>query len=302
MRHSLTPFISPTRTRAARSRLRLGAGALALALGPVLAVSATSQAAVARHQPQGIARAAAPLVSPKTPYPDGVINRAEPSHLAPPGPHALAGFTRIYVDDFNGGLNPYMWFRFKGQPSGDPGGYFAPSHVSTSRGRLVISTYRDSSYGGGWISGGAGLYRVHPTYGAFFVRSRQTAVGADNVELLWPSNNQWPPEIDFNETGVNPTLSTWTVHYDNASSQDYFSNWHVNITHWHTWGVIWTPTYLKFTLDGHKWGPTVTNSWEIPRLAMALDLQQQSWCGVSPDCPKVNSSLVVDWVAVYVPR
>ncbi len=278
-----------------RSALVRGAVTGLLVLAPSIAISQTSTAAPTRPA------ASAPAAAPRAPYPFGIRNAHEPSGLAPPIARAMPGYRRVFVDDFGLGLNWRNWFLFKGTPSGDPSGYFAPSHVSVNRGELTISTYRDSSYGGGWVSGGIGLYRVAEKYGAFFVRSRQTGLGPDNVDLLWPANNQWPPEIDFNETGGPRSQSTWTVHYGWSNSQDYNENWNVNIDQWHTWGVIWTPRSITFTLDGREWGKRVTNPAEIPNLPMTLDMQQQSFCGINDACPTKPTSMLVDWVAVYSP-
>lgn len=180
---------------------------------------------------------------------------------------------------------------------GDPAGLFEPSHVTIGSGTLKINTYQDPNYGNTWVSGGVGLYSIHPTYGAFFIRSRETGVGADDVELLWPKNNQWPPEIDIDETGVNPDSASWTVHYDTPSDQVQGSK-QINVLKWHTWGVIWTPTSITFVVDGYAYGQVSAPS-EIPNLPMELDLQMQSWCGISPECPTKPTSLVIDWLAVY---
>jgi outer membrane protein OmpA-like peptidoglycan-associated protein len=72
---------------------------------------------------------------------------------------------------------------------------------------------------------------------------------------------------------------------------------------WHTWGVIWSPTTITYTLDGVVWG-SVSQTSAIPNQPMTLDLQQQTWCGSSPAwaCPSANESTIVDWVAEYSPR
>jgi hypothetical protein len=297
--------ISPE-LRAKRKRVayRVVGAAVAATLLPLIGLSAASQAAVAPHGARTVhsANGAASHAPAKTPYPVGVFNVSEPSHIAPPPANAMKGYNRIYVNDFHTWLPPTMWFLFQGVPKGDPSGLFEPSHVQVKGGMLEISTYKDPAYGDTWVSGGAGLYGIHPTYGAFFVRSRQTGMGPDNVDLLWPSNNQWPPEIDFNETGPNPYRSTWTDHFDTPTDQSFHTDWKVNITHWHTWGVVWTPKSVIFTLDGRQWGPTITQASQIPTIPMALDMQQQSWCGISPDCPTKSTSMLVDWVAVYTPK
>lgn len=259
-----------------------------------LVVSGNARAATTSHRPAAKHPAAAR-------YPIGIVDRHEPSHYRPPAVSALAGYRRTYVDDFNSALSPRRWFLFNGVPSGDPSGRFSPNHVSVSGGMLRIGTWRDSNYGDAWVSGGAGLYGVPFQYGAMFVRSRETAPGPDTVELLWPANNQWPPEIDFDEAGNAVDAQWWFVHYNNPQDRVY-GHAAINIDLWHTYGVIWTPSYIKFTVDGKLWGET-TDPSAIPNLPMALDLQAQSWCGINGEpCPSQNSTLLVDWVELYTPK
>jgi hypothetical protein len=293
------PKIDGGRIPRGRSRVPLRAIAIAVAAAmlPVLAGTAGSKVGAAVHASRTVHASSA---NATTPYPRGRFDLNEPSHRAPTGPDALNGYSRIFVTDFRTWLRSSQWFLFQGVPKGDSAGLFEPSHVTIGGGTLKINTYRDRNYGNNWVSGGAGLWSVHPTYGAFFIRSRETGVGADDVELLWPQNNQWPPEIDIDETGNNPNSETWTVHFDTPTDQVQGTK-QINILAWHTWGVIWTPTAITFVVDGYAYGQ-VTNTSEIPNLPMTLDLQMQSWCGISPECPTKPSSLIIDWVAVYTPK
>lgn len=240
------------------------------------------------------------VVSLSDHYPIGIFDPGEPSRFAPPAKTALPGYRRSYRDDFNVQLSPRTWFYFSGVPKGDPSGRFAPDHVAVDHGMLKIGTWHDPRFKGHWVSGGAGLDGVPTYYGAYFVRSRETAPGPDTVELLWPKDNQWPPEIDFAEAGEAPRSQRWFVHYNNAQDQVYGSTT-IDIERWHTWGVIWTPNSITFTVDGRTWGK-VTTSKVIPNIPMILDIQSQSWCGIAGEpCPTQDSTLLVDWVAVYTP-
>lgn len=238
--------------------------------------------------------------SAQTPYPLGVFDLDEPSDLAPPGPSAMPGYGRMYVNDFTQGLNN-QWFYFSGVPGGDPSGRFDRLHVAVAKGMLKIGTWRDPRFKNNWVSGGVSLSKDPFEYGAVFVRSRETVPGPDTVELLWPQNNQWPPEIDFDEAGDIPNQEMWFDHYTNSSDVS-FGRKTIDITHWHTWGVIWTPTSVTYTVDGYEWGQ-VTAANEIPHLPMTLDLQTQSWCGISGEpCPYADSVFQIDWVEVYTPN
>ena len=215
-------------------------------------------------------------------------------------PLALRGYTRIYCDDFRGPSVGQGWLRFNGQPSGDPGAMFLPSHVSQYGGLLSLNTYRDAANGGSWATGGVCQCARHQTYGAYFVRSEVTGSGDDNDQLLWPAQHVWPPEVDFNETTAASTSQTASyVHY-NSDNQQIAHEVSVNLTRWHTWGVIWMPGSVTFTIDGRVWG-RVTDPSAIPHIPMTLDLQQQTYCSSGWACPSKPLSMRIDWVTEFAP-
>ena len=235
---------------------------------------------------------------------DGCASHAyashEPSFQAPPGVHWLRGFTRSYCSDFLGSNLPGGWGRFSGVPKGDPSSMFDPSHVIVSGGMLALNTSRDSRNGGGWATGGVCQCGVGRTYGTYYVRSRLTGPGDDEVQMLWPVAHQWPPEIDFNETGQRVTKTAWYVHF-RSSNHQIARTLNINLIRWHTWGVHWTPRIITFTVDGRVWG-VVRSPSVIPHEQMTLDLSQQTWCGIAPVCPTHPVAMQVDWVAEFSPR
>jgi outer membrane protein OmpA-like peptidoglycan-associated protein len=234
-----------------------------------------------------------------TPYPYGTPNSAEPSGMAPPSASALSGYGQTYVQDFAGSTVPSDWDVFTGQPGGNGNGQWALSQVQVANGLLSLNT---AQVGGLWLTGGMCQCGVQKTFGAYFVRSRVTAPGPTQVELLWPVAG-WPPEIDFSETDGNTTAQSttaiWGVNSDGSPQQTQsFTN--QDLTQWHTWGVIWSSTSIIYTLDGQEWG-SVTNPSEISQVPMTLNLQTQTWCAAGWACPAngSTSSLQVDWVAEY---
>lgn len=230
-------------------------------------------------------------------YPVGVADSSEPSGMAPPGPYALPGYNLSYLNDFNGTTLPPGWNVFTGVPGGDPGGRFAASHVVVSGGLLQLNTWQDPAFQNRWITGGLCQCEVAKTYGAYFVRSRLTGPGPNEVELLWPVTNKWPPELDFNETGGPSNSTSATVHYGLTNEIDQ-RKINIDMTQWHTWGVIWTPTVVKFTVDGQVWG-AINLAWEIPSVPMTLDIEQRALCSLNRQCPTAPESMLVDWVAEY---
>ena len=233
-------------------------------------------------------------------YPVGVASSADPSNMAPPGADAFPGYSLTYVNDFNGSSLPSGWDTYDGVPGGDAGAQWSSAHVTVSGGLLNLNTYQDPAYNNEWVAGGLCQCGLARTYGAYFVRSRVTGAGPTNVELLWPTGNTWPPEIDFNETnGVSSGTSATTIWAVSGSNRSQVQvKMAIDMTQWHTWGVIWTPTSVTYTVDGRIWG-TVNSTSEVPHQPMTLDLQQQTWCSSGFACPTAPQSMQIDWVAEY---
>lgn len=231
-------------------------------------------------------------------YPIGTAKSSEPSGEAPPSPSALPGYRQSYVTDFGGSTLPDGWSTFTGTPGSDPGSQWASSHVVVSGGLLQLNAWQDPAYGSEWVTGGLCQCAVAQTYGAYFVRSRMTGPGPTQVELLWPVSG-WPPEIDFSETYGGDSSSMATLHFSSANGEVH-QMLNIDMTKWHTWGVIWTPTLISYVVDGKVWG-TVNVAADIPDQPMTLDLQQQTWCSSGQACPTSSQSSQIDWVAEYEP-
>lgn len=242
---------------------------------------------------------ASPAVPSVVTYPSGTPAPSAPSREGPPGARSMPGFRLRYATTFEGTELPSGWQSFAGTPGGIPDGQFGATHAVVTDGVLRLEASRDPAYGNRWVTGGVCLCDLSQTYGAYFVRSRLTGPGPDEVQLLWPATNAWPPEIDFYESGGGTTGSVATVHYgaNNGVEQHTIS---INLTKWHTFGVVWRSDSLTYTVDGNVWA-SVTLPWEIPKEAMTLHLQQEASCtlGLSYWCPHQPVSMEVAWVAVY---
>ncbi len=247
-----------------------------------------------------VATPARRLVNLNGHFPVGVPDASEPSGYAPPGPTALVGYRLAYVTDFAGATVPPGWDVFTGIPGGAPGDHFGISHVQMVNGVLELLTYRNPAWGNRWVTGGICQCGVARIYGAYFVRSRYSAAGPNEAELLWPLSNRWPPEIDFNETGGAITSTTTSLHWG-AANNITRSVIHIDMTQWHTWGVIWSKHAVIYTVDGRIWGRYLDPA-HIPRVRMTLDFEQRQICSENRQCPTQPTQMDVDWVAEYVAR
>jgi beta-glucanase (GH16 family) len=182
---------------------------------------------------------------------------------------------------------------------------------------LHLQTYQDpgaESHAGcssPWVSGGVSSARaLKQTYGKYLMRVRSDqGAGVSAIALLWPSNNSWPPEIDFFEAPGSRTSNQATLHCGSGGSDG--CQVHKSITadfsQWHTVGVEWTPQMISYTLDGSVWATVPSNTASIPSINMELDIQAQAGtCGGSSTCPDATTAsqapgvdMQVDWVVAY---
>lgn len=218
----------------------------------------------------------------------------------------LPGWRQIFTDDFSGTALDSGWFAYEGQPDGDPGGWFDPSHVSVSDGMLTIGGWREEERGGLYATGGISNRRVvSRTYGRFDIRFRMDqGTGLAYALLLWPASNVYPPEIDIAEDNGRDRSLMYGVLHPNQG-QPVERNVPGDFTRWHTAGLEWTEDRLVFTLDGEPW--TTISGDQVPDEPMALALQSQAWyCGHTWEaCPDATTpdvvNLQIDWVTIYAP-
>lgn len=221
----------------------------------------------------------------------------------------LPGWRQVFSDDFDGtALNTERWGRYTGRPGSDPGSQWAASHVIVGGGVMTLSTYRDPAYGNAWTSGGINNARsVALRAGKYEIRMRaDRARGINAVALLWPTDNRWPPEIDFVEDrdGDREDYAA-TLHYrgsDGKHRQIHRPPRHVDMRDWHTYGVEWGAGRVVYTFDGKPWATVETRHVPDVRMGLAIQSNAVTRGAVQPDSttPAV-SAVQVDWVVGYAP-
>jgi beta-glucanase (GH16 family) len=267
-----------------------------------------------RHSPEVVATPTdSPSPSPSATPAVTATARPSPSRGTGPSGEAiptgdLPGWKMVFSDDFKGrALDTRAWGAYSGAPGGDPGGFWDPSHVVVHDGVLELQTYQDPAFGNRWVSGGLSSARaLKQTYGKYLVRFRMDpGFGIAGIMLLWPSNNLWPPEIDFAEDGGGlRTQTNATLHYGATDSQ-IARTVTGDFTTWHTVGIEWTHGNLAYTLDGSVWATLASPL--VPSQPMEMDIQTQAGtCGqVDTPCPDATTpahvNLQVDWVVAYRP-
>ena len=249
-----------------------------------------------------------------TPTPGSI---SQPAPVSPSGELMpvgdLPGWRQVFADDFTTdvpvGQFPGQVYgnKFTVYPDGTPdtagqsggsSGYYPSKVVSVSNG--ILNLYLHTENG---VKMAAAILPVLPgnhLYGKYTIRFRSDAVQGFKVAwLLWPDSENWPQdgEIDFPEGNLSETIGAYMHHQNGTfgSDQDAYAS-QATFTSWHTTSIEWTPTQVKFILDGNVIG---TSTSRIPSTPMHWVIQTKS-CLV--DCPSnaTDGNVQIDWLTAYV--
>ena len=190
---------------------------------------------------------------------------------------------------------PYGWKDSSRNGTYDPGivsvhDGMLDAHIRTSGG-----VHRVAAFGPRFASG-----NTNQLYGRYAIRFKANSMrGYKGAWLLWPETNVWPRdgEIDFPEGDFDSTISAF-MHHQGATwggDQDAFATsgrW----TSWHTAVTEWTPTAVRFYLDGTLLGTSTTR---IPNTPMHWVIQNETTLNGFVPADSVAGHVYVDWVAVW---
>ncbi|HUN37162.1 MAG TPA: family 16 glycosylhydrolase [Trebonia sp.] len=291
------------------------------------ALSISSPAIIAQAIASGpVQPTGSPTKRPKTVGPPVVLqpttpgitpesqNGPDPSGQSPLA--TLSGFTPDYVQEFTGDSIPANWGAYSNVPGGESAqtAQWVPGMCTFSGGEAHFTA-------SGIDSCGLNYYGTPQEYGAWFARMKgddDSGLSFSDIFLLWPANNQWPPEIDiYEDSGGNRSGTTATLHNTvgnacgssptGACLQPYeqtnASSGGVSNTgsQWHTYGVEWTPSGVTWLIDGHVIftapASQVKSPAQQPALPMNMVLQSQNLQGSG--APSTRETLTVDWVEEF---
>lgn len=136
-------------------------------------------------------------------------------------------------------------------------------------------------------------------YGRYAVRFRADGVpGYKAAWMLWPKSNVWPRdgEIDWPEGDLDDIMNAF-MHRQGAtigSDQAAFRT-SARFTSWHTAVLEWSPSAVRFLLDGNVVG---TATSRIPNTPMHLVLQNETALDSTPS-DSASGHVLIDWVAIW---
>ena len=207
-------------------------------------------------------------------------------------PTATSGsFTPAFADNFDGSaVNRGTWGLYNGGP-----GTRVASNAVVHGGMLTLYSRRVNGRwsGAGISTGGKELF----TYGKFEFRARlQRGDGTRAVALLWPAHG-WPPEIDYFEMwDGSRQKDLLTNHYSRANKMQH-SHVVADFTQWHTIGLEWTPSAIKYILDGRV---VATQTGHVPSQPMWMGFQTTTGAYGPGAAPNASTPSSVAWDIDYI--
>ena len=239
---------------------------------------------------------------------------AGPSPTATPTPTPdsgdLPGWKLAFSDDFNQAVAagrfpsdvssrwsayPYGWKDTSGNGTYDPSivsvhDGMLDAHIRTTNGVRRVAAFTPKFANGS----------VNQLYGRYAVRFRADSMrGYKGAWLLWPQSEVHPRdgEIDFPEGDFDSTISAFMHRQDGTwgGDQDAFdttARW----TDWHTAVTEWTPTAVRFYLDGVLIG---TSTSRIPNTPMRWVIQNETTLDGIVPADSVSGHVLIDWVKVW---
>lgn len=270
------------------------------------------------------ATAAARTVNPPASTPTAAANPCISGECAPAGD--LPGWRQIFLDDFEGTVNPGAWSGCTLDPivcGGLPEPYrskwwaFAEGWTDNANG--VYSPSKVISVAGGvldiFIHTESGVHRVAAPvplihgpdgtlgqlYGRYVIRFQADKLPGYKIAwLLWPDSETWPRdgEIDFPEGNLDGNICAFMHRQDGAAGNDadgFYSGVPVS-SGWHTAAIEWKRDTVRFILDGQVLGASTER---LPNSAMHWVLEAATNLdGYDPE-DAVSGHIQIDWVAAY---
>jgi autotransporter-associated beta strand protein len=228
----------------------------------------------------------------------------------------------LYADEFGGSsVDTQKWVtQYPWGPTHNHDAYMLSKNLSVANGVLTETAKRETAPDGkaftsGVISTGYNLFTY--TYG-YAEASIKLPTTLGSWPAFWGLYTGWPPEADLMEFPVftsNPNYNQYNISYHYTNSSGSAASYGPGLTDpsyagdlttsFHTYGMEWTSTYIKFYFDGHQMGSTITDTSAISQMGymyLILNYAVGGWPG-TPDTTQWpvghTDTTQVDWVRVW---
>lgn len=235
-------------------------------------------------------------------------------------PKAYAGWSQVWVDDFNS-FDTSKWnkgFAWGNAFGATPNTYYDPGNVWVSNGTLKLQAKNPGSNGYTWSGSMINTYNkayYNPYWGyGYRIRALMKIPKGQGLNpSFWMAKNDssfaWPPEIDIMEApgGKNGSVH-WTVHYasnGSGGSQSVGKSQNLGTVgdgkfHWYE--VVWWREGYEFFVDNTSYFSNWDSNKRINAsmyLMMGVEVNNNpSWHGTPPG-GNWTQTMEVDRLEVY---
>ena len=215
------------------------------------------------------------------------------------GEQGLGSYTLATNNEKQVYVSPY--FR------GHAGDFAVTPFTSNADGTLSIQarpTSNPETYGYDYTSG---MISTRPTfsqtYGYFEMRADlPEAAGAWPAFWLLPADGSWPPELDVMETLSSDPRAAWTTAHSGLNGDHVSSGQAAFVPDtadgFHTYGVLWTATSLKWYVDGVEVFQASTPADMNKPMYMIANLALGGWGGAI-DQGALPAEMKIDYIRAY---
>jgi beta-glucanase (GH16 family) len=222
-------------------------------------------------------------------------------------------YQQVWADEFTTGIGPSWQFENGGGGWGNnEKQYYQPANATVVNGVLQITARKQTVGGMPYTSSRMKTQGLKDfTYGKMEARIKRP-VG----QGLWPafwmlgsniSSVSWPRcgEIDVMEYVNTDPKVYGTAHWDSNGHAQYGQSISTS-DDWHVYSVEWTPTYIRWFVDGTKYneinianGTGNTEEFQRPFFLLLNLAVAGDWPGQTVDESKLPATMYVDYVRVY---
>ena len=247
----------------------------------------------------------------------GTFAYVHPVHASPPG----TGWGLSFADEFSGKeLDTMKWsYNYPWGQTSSNRAFTNPNQVGIDNGNLVITAIdqRDPTAPPGVTVNGQ-YFSLDYTSGAINTSAKLSFTeGYVEGRFQMPSTSGtwstfsmlqsgWPPEIDIFEVPSVGTSYFAKYHYGADLAHHQLYTYPLNTTQqlsqgFHTFGVEWSPTYMKFYFDGVMQRQVTDTSAisQAQNMYLLINLAIGGWAENPPPGAVFPTTLQADWVHVW---
>ena len=216
---------------------------------------------------------------------------------------ALGASRLVYADEFNGPLDTATWSNDTPWDTHTPGlgelAYYDPANCTFANGMMTLKSDKRAMNGFNYTSGiVSSLHRPKFSYGYFEIRAKLPK-GPGIWPAFWLTNDS-TLEIDALEMlGDRPNRIYMTLHRNGSQVQGIAHDGPDYSAGFHTYGVDWQPTYVKWYIDGELCASYLGAMPSDPLYVCLNTAVGGAWPGAPTSATTFPVNYDIDYLRVY---